>query len=278
MKFLHQFLTRHGRRQSRAQENAYQFSLQRSCPELAPELTAPVTWSRVTPGPLAEGIATMFNATPGAHKWHHYFQIYDELFGPLRTRPIRLLEIGVYKGASTHVWRNYFHPGSTLVGIDINPECAEFADPGQGVHIRIGPQQDKQFISGIIGEFGPFDLIIDDGSHITSHMISTFNHLFPDGLKNGGLYFVEDTHSNFWVEFRDAKRSFLDFAYGLVECMHAHYTVCTGEHFYRVNGPDSVGSVRVPRITTLIKEIRFLDSVVAIRKADTMPLPQSQHW
>ena len=256
----------------------YRFDLKACCPELAPALATTVQWRRRTEY-QPEGItASGFSCTAGAHKWHHYFAIYDHLFAGFRHGPISLLEIGVYKGASLKVWRQYFHPESSIVGIDTNPECAVFESVNDNVHIRIGPQQDQDFVAGIVSEFGPFDLIIDDGSHMSSHMIASFNHLFDPGLKDGGLYFVEDTHTNFWRDYRDSNRSFMDFSFGLVECMHAHYAATSSELTFRVGGAENHSSVEVPRITTLIEEIRFFDSVVAIRKALSRELPQSQHW
>ncbi len=41
-------------------------------------------------------------------------------------------------------------------------------------------------------------MIIDDGSHISEHIITSFKTLFPH-LKKGGLYFVEDLHAG-WAE------------------------------------------------------------------------------
>ena len=32
------------------------------------------------------------------NKWLHYPEVYDRYFGPFRGRPIRFLEIGVFKG------------------------------------------------------------------------------------------------------------------------------------------------------------------------------------
>lgn len=248
------------------------------CPELAPGLAEMVQWRPAVSDTSATESAARFARTAGAHKWHHYFAFYDEIFGPLRNRPISLLEIGVYKGASTEVWRQYFHPDSTIVGIDIDPECSKFDRPQDNVHVRIGAQQDPVLLEKVVKEFGPFDLIIDDGSHVASHMIVTFNHLFADGLKEGGIYFVEDTHTNFWKHFRDRERSFFDFCYGLVECMHAHYALTRREEQFRIGDARHLPFVDVPRITTLLQEIRFLDSVVVIRKSRNSGLPQSQHW
>lgn len=223
-------------------------------------------------------MAACFENAPGAHKWHHYFPIYEQVFAQLRDRPISLLEIGVYQGASIKVWRDYFHSQSKIIGVDIDPACARFEDAARNVHVRIGPQQDQAFLGKVVEEFGPFDLIIDDGSHMTSHMIASFAALFGSGLRAGGIYLVEDMHSNFWPQFRDSSKSFMDFCFGLVECMHLHYSVADGEPKLRINKPDSLLFVEVPRIVTLLDEIRFFDSIVVIKKALDRRLPISQHW
>ncbi len=45
-----------------------------------------------------------------------------------------------------------------------------------------------------------FDIIIDDGSHISSHIISTFE-IFWKYLKDKGIYVVEDTQTSYWSKF-----------------------------------------------------------------------------
>ena len=79
---------------------------------------------------------------------------------------MRILEIGVLRGASLRLWKSYFHHSNTsLIGVDIAPECARFDAPSDGIHVRIGSQADSEFLARVVDEFGPFDLIIDDGSH-----------------------------------------------------------------------------------------------------------------
>lgn len=255
-----------------------QFSSKQLCPDLPPELTAPTRLERSLSIQPEGEIAAAFAGAPGAHKWLHYFSIYESLFAPLRERPISVLEMGVYQGASLKVWRDYFHPQSIITGIDINPDCARFDDPSRNVFVRIGPQQDSAFLNGVVSDLGPFDLIIDDGSHVASHLIASFCLLFGRGLKEGGLYFVEDTHTSFWPEYRDTEKSFLDFCYDLVEYLHFHYRLAISERRYRVGGSDSLPWIEVPKITAWLEEIRFFDSVVAIRKSKIPRLPQSRHW
>ena len=140
--------------------------------------------------------------------------------------------------------------------------------------MRIGNQADPRFLQQLIKEFGPFDLIIDDGSHRSSHMISSFNWLFAEGLKESGIYFVEDLHANYWPAWRDTRRSFLDVCKELVEHMHAHYQRGSPELFLVANeSHQSMATLEVPIVTTMIREIRFFDSIVAIYKTRRRYIP-----
>ena len=69
------------------------------------------------------------------HKWMHYFDIYTKHFEKYRNRPITMMEIGVHGGGSLQMWHDYFHPESRIVGIDINPNCAQHAGDRIDVHI-----------------------------------------------------------------------------------------------------------------------------------------------
>ena len=64
------------------------------------------------------------NSDAQVHKWHHYIPLYDRYFSPYRNRPIRFLEIGVSRGGSLNLWRQYFGPAAVMFGIDINPDCS----------------------------------------------------------------------------------------------------------------------------------------------------------
>jgi len=224
---------------------------------------------------LSDSLYQSWIATPGGHKWSHYFAIYQAVFGPRRAEPLRILEIGVLGGSSLRLWKRYFtHPGTLIVGIDILPECIQFDAPAEGIRVRIGSQTDARFLNRVVEEFGPFDLIIDDGSHHSSHMIASFNHLFADGLKELGIYFVEDLHANYWLPWRDSRRSFIDMCKEMVEHMHAHYQSAAPQAFL-INKPSDqpMAALEVPLITTMINEIRFFDSIVAIYKTHREYIP-----
>jgi hypothetical protein len=46
-------------------------------------------------------------------------------------------------------------------------------------------------------EYGPFDMILDDGSHMNEHVIYSFEHLFQS-VKSGGVYAIEDVSTSYW--------------------------------------------------------------------------------
>jgi len=132
------------------------------------------------------------------HKWMHYFPIYEKHFTPWRNKTINFLEIGVSQGGSLQMWKRFFGPLATIVGIDINPACKQLEE--EGIHIRIGDQSDPEFLSQLIEEFGDFDIVLDDGSHRMEHLQKTFEFLYPKISKNG-LYLVEDLHTAYWEEY-----------------------------------------------------------------------------
>lgn len=138
-------------------------------------------------------------------KWgsHFYTPHYHAFFQHLRQEPIRLLEIGVggYKdpnkgGESLRMWKEYF-PNAQIVAIDIYDKKAI---EEERIRIYQGSQVDMDFLEEINREAGPFDIIIDDGSHINSHIIETFKALFPK-LRQDGIYVVEDIQTSYWENF-----------------------------------------------------------------------------
>lgn len=236
---------------------------------LGPELMSTEAWQAEADPPYPEGdLAEIFQATPGLHKWLQYIPVYEQALGPLRDQPLRFMEIGVDRGGSLDAWSRYLGPQATVVGIDINPWCKQFDDPANNRHVRVGGQQDQAFLHAVVDELGPFDVILDDGSHRPSHMNASFRHLFDRGLVDGGMYIVEDLQTNYWLGFRDAPTSFVDLAKGLVDTMHAHYPDVPSETAFRVGSPDRRVTIDVPRITKLIDSIQFFDSIVVIRKAE----------
>lgn len=128
-------------------------------------------------------------------KWIHYLPVYERYMRDFKNTPVKMLEIGVYKGGSLELWRKYFGDQATIFGIDIDPGCAGRVDlPNQ---VRIGSQDDPKFLEKVIDEMGSPDIILDDGSHVGRHQRASFDVLFPR-LKVGGLYVIEDLQTAYW--------------------------------------------------------------------------------
>jgi hypothetical protein len=159
----------------------------------------------------------------GVHKRHHYFPLYELYLRRWRNQPLRFLEIGVSKGGSLEMWRQYFGPQAQIYGLDINPACSRFN--GQFGQVRIGSQDDPVFLNAIVDEMGGVDVVLDDGSHIMSHIRTSFLTLFPR-LSEGGSYIIEDLHTSYWNEFGggvNESANFYNFIRELIDDMHKWY-------------------------------------------------------
>ncbi len=136
---------------------------------------------------------------------HRYLDVYDPILAPWVGGHIKLLEIGVHKGGSLKLWRDYF-PLGVIFGIDI--KLPEHFVAGERIQVFEGSQSDKRFLSEVANKVAPegFDIIIDDASHIGELTKTAFWHLFDSHLKPGGLYVIEDWGTGYLDDFPDGKR------------------------------------------------------------------------
>lgn len=229
---------------------------------LGPDLGSMTTWSAVDVELHGE-MAEVFNRTPGVNKSAHYFPIYESVVD--RTRPIRMLQIGSFYGGSLQMWQECLHPDSLIVGIDIDSKLLKIADSG-GIHVRI-VEQNVSFLREVAAEFGPFDVVLDAGSHTSSHMVDSFRCLFANALSDSGVYVVEDVDCDYWKRYRDSRVSFIDLVRALIDAMHGHYQVATSETNFRVDHSDRIREVSVPAITPILGSIEIYDSIVIVRRA-----------
>ena len=119
-----------------------------------------------------------------------FLDIYEKYFEPLREKKLNILEIGVDKGDSLRLWKEYFF-NSKICGLDIEKDFNI-----NDVEIYQGDQNDKALLNKIVNKYGKFDIIIDDGSHVSKHIINSFNYLF-EHLSYNGLYIVEDLQTSY---------------------------------------------------------------------------------
>ena len=124
--------------------------------------------------------------------FHNYSRQYERLFSEFRGLPIKYLEIGVFNGGSLKAMREVFKKSACIVGVDIEIKCKRHEDINANIFVEIGNATDNNFINTVHSKYGPFDIILDDGSHSNRDVIKSFEALFPL-LSDNGVYIVEDT-------------------------------------------------------------------------------------
>lgn len=158
------------------------------------------------------------------HKWTHYFPIYEDHFARYVNRPMTFLEIGCGEGGSLQLWKRYLGPLAQIIGIDIDETCKNFEE--DQIAVRIGDQSDTVFLDRVVAEFGPPDIILDDGSHVMPDIRASFAHLYPR-MSATGIYMVEDLHTAYWPEYEGGLRrdgSFIEICKGLIDELNADHT------------------------------------------------------
>jgi hypothetical protein len=144
------------------------------------------------PRPSLDEIGLRFGTDKASH-WHGYLAFYERMFAALRDHPVTLLEIGVLAGDSLRMWQAYFELGR-IVGADINPAAARHAR--ERITVEVADQSRNADLERLAALHGPFDIVVDDGSHIWDHQILTLQTLFPS-VKPGGFFVVEDIDTSF---------------------------------------------------------------------------------
>jgi SAM-dependent methyltransferase len=123
--------------------------------------------------------------------YHGYLNIYEKYFSKYRNNLNNFLEIGLWKGESIKMWREYFTTGN-LVGADIL-DLSHIQLPN--TQIKLCDQQDRNQLQKLIDDtFNEFDIIIDDGGHWQHQQQITLGFIFPY-LKSGGIFVIEDLHT-----------------------------------------------------------------------------------
>ncbi|HWX32503.1 MAG TPA: hypothetical protein VNZ53_34370 [Steroidobacteraceae bacterium] len=119
-----------------------------------------------------------------------YLVEYDRIFQSFQDKPIRLLELGVQNGLSILMWQEYFQGRAEVVGIDVSPKPATFPEDPRFSFLQGG--QDDPVVIAAACDGRPFDVIIDDASHLGFLTARSFALLFPTLLNPGGVYVIED--------------------------------------------------------------------------------------
>lgn len=200
--------------------------------------------------------------TDKSSKFHGYTEKYDLHFSKLRSKELKVLEIGIQNGFSMKMWKEYFE-NSTIFGID-TANCEKFKE--DRIVPILGSQNDLKFLESLNADYGPFDIIIDDGSHFNDDMKASFDLLFPL-LKQGGIYVVEDLHCCYWpnftnnTAFMDRLKELLDYTNSNGKCGLANIQKVSEDGFYNAG---SLGKMNYWEQN--IESISLYRSIVFIKK------------
>ena len=193
---------------------------------------------------------------PSSKNKFGFIQIYEKYFFDFKDKELNLLEIGIDKGDSLRIWRDYF-TNAKICGLDI--EKKEFKI--NGVEFFTGNQSDTSFLKSITNKYKNFDIIIDDGSHISKDVISSFNYLYPF-LNDNGLYIIEDLQTSYFPRYGGSrinlnkKRSSMNFIKSLTDSINYEKN---NKPFFKKNKFDG-----------LIKSINFHQNIAFIYKGESV--------
>ena len=127
---------------------------------------------------------------------HPYTVPYSLLFEPMRNKPIKFLELGVYQGRSMFAWRCYFK-NAKLYGYDNDVESLKRIPEITSMNVRNVDVSKEDILVDALkkdtadGEL--FDVILDDADHNINSQLLLMKTALPF-LKQGGLLILEDVY------------------------------------------------------------------------------------
>ena len=139
---------------------------------------------------------------------HCYAEVYDILFEAIQSKAQNVLEVGIDKGGSILLWKNYFS-NAAIYGIDCNQEGCINRDVLQHlanddkVELLLNLNAYDTLAIDMIhcisksSFFQPnpkFDVIIDDGPHTVDSQ-KKFIELYSSLLSENGILIIEDIQS-----------------------------------------------------------------------------------
>lgn len=133
-------------------------------------------------------------------KWGIYLDVYQRLFQPYTNLPISLLEIGIQNGGSLEIWAQHFPVAQHFVGCDIDLTCAGLRYDDPRIVVVVGDANTDGVEQQIAEHAVGFDIVIDDGSHVSKDIVQSFIRYFKR-IKDGGIFLAEDLHCSYWKEF-----------------------------------------------------------------------------
>ena len=133
-----------------------------------------------------------------ADRTEHYLkEVYPDILASYQDKAESVLEIGVFRGASLMVFRDYFTKAH-IIGMEIveSNKLKDRFDCEDRVTLVFGDQESEEDLQRVIDVGAPFDIVIDDAGHRAKGQIQSYKSLWPH-VKSGGLYIVEDLQHSY---------------------------------------------------------------------------------
>jgi hypothetical protein len=202
-------------------------------------------------------------------KWSFYLDQYELLFNPLRDKTISLFEIGIQNGGSLEVWSKYFPRAKVFVGCDIDKKYSKLTFQDPRINLVVGDANQQKIQKEVIQK-GPFDIVIDDGSHRSGDIIKSFVNYFPH-LAENGVYVIEDLHCSYWEHFEGglfAPYSSMTFFKQLTDLINYEHWGVSKDYTEILKGVSVEYDLKLKQnVLEKIKSIEFLNSMCVIRKS-----------
>ena len=203
-------------------------------------------------------------------KWSLYLTEYDRLFDSYRDNPVRLLEIGIQNGGSLDIWSKYFSNASVLIGCDINPDCARLIYDDPRIGVIVGDANAPEVREQVFQRSPQFDIIIDDGSHLSSDIIKSFAQYFPL-ISEGGVFIAEDLHCSYWGQYEGGlfdPYSSITFFKRLADVINHEHWGIPKTHADVLRGIFTKHDCEIDvKALSQVHSIEFINSMCVIRKA-----------
>ena len=132
------------------------------------------------------------------HARHNYCEVYEKIFEPYRHKYISFLELGVFKGSSITMWREWFSKAE-IYGVENGTDLSmvPIIDLPNTKIIEANTQNIS--VCDLLGRKN-FDIIVDDADHHPYAQLITLWNLWPL-LKQDGIYVIEDVQNlNEWSD------------------------------------------------------------------------------
>ena len=165
-----------------------------------------------------DNINKKYNTDKGGK--HCYLEkYYQPKFAPIQATTKKILEIGVYEGASIRLWKEFFGQAH-VYALEVLQKRAGMFSGDPRITLIIGSSTEASSYKSVPDDL---DIIVDDGSHKPIDQYNTFVNAYKR-LRAGGLYVIED------VRDIDA----------LKELMKDHMSKTTIYDFREYGEPDTV--------------------------------------